>query len=159
MVSEKQFVWISFRASQRHCSGALRASEGLSCAVLCRDGLCTARRTRGWPRGAPPKPVLLDRRGSEVVQAPSFAGARPFCLVSILAAELITILVSLLISHVRIKSLLMFSLTSQAAVRMPKISKLSWSEARIKEENNSDKRAMASEMQAVAHFPILRETY
>lgn len=94
-----------------------------------------------------------------MVQAPSLAGARPFCLVSILAAELITILVSLLISHVRIKSLLMFSLTSQAAVRMPKISKLSWSEARIKEENNSDKRAMASEMQSVAHFPILRETY
>lgn len=53
----------------------------------------------------------------------------------------------------------MFSLTSQAAVWMPKISKLSWRETRIKEKSNLDKRAVDSEMLHVAHFPILRETY
>lgn len=90
-----------------------------------------------------------------MVQTPSFTGTQPFCLFGILKAELITIFVSILISHVRIKSLLMFSLTSQAAVTMPKISKLSWSETRIKEKNNLDKRGMDSEMLYVAHFPIL----
>lgn len=78
---------------------------------------------------------------------------------SILKAELITIFVAILISHVRIKPLLTFSLTSRAAVTMPKISKLSWSETRTKEKNNLDKRAVGSEMLHVAHVPILRETY
>lgn len=94
-----------------------------------------------------------------MVQTSFFTGTQPFCLFSILKAELMTIFISILISHVHIKSLLMFSLTSQAAVTMPKISKLSWSETRIKEKNNLDKRAMDSEMLHVAHFPILRETY
>lgn len=53
----------------------------------------------------------------------------------------------------------MCSSTSRAAVVMLKISNLSGSEARRKEENNLDKRAMASEMLHVAHFPSLRETY
>lgn len=90
---------------------------------------------------------------------PAFTGTQPFCLFSILKAELITIFVSILISHVHIKAQLMFSLTSQAAVWMPKISKLSWRETRIEEKNNLDKRAVDSEMLHVAHFPILRETY
>lgn len=90
---------------------------------------------------------------------PAFTGTQPLCLFSILKVELITIFVSILISHVHIKARLMFSLTSQAAVWMPKISKLSWRETRIKEKNNLDKRAVDSEMLHVAHFPILRETY
>lgn len=94
-----------------------------------------------------------------MVHTPSFTGTQPFRLFSILKAELITIFASILISHIHIKWLLMFSLTSQAAVRVPKISKLSRSETGIKGKNNSDKRAVDSEMLRVAHFPILRETY
>lgn len=111
-----------------------------------------------FPHGHPCWP-LLNRCGSELLQSLPLTGTQPFCLFSILKAELITIFVSILISHVHIKAQLMFSLTSQAAVWMPKISKLSWRETRIKEKSNLDKRAVDSEMLHVAHFPILRETY
>lgn len=88
-----------------------------------------------------------------MVQTPPVPGTQPFCLFSILKAELITIFVSILVSHVHIKALLMVSLTSQAAVRMPKLSKLSWSETRMKLKTSLDKRAAESEMQHVAHLP------
>lgn len=114
------------------------------------------------PGAAPLEPAVLDTAKQMWIRTapnPAFTGTQPLCLFSILKAELITIFVSILISHVHIKAQLMFSLTSQAAVWMPKISKLSWRETRIKEKNNLDKRAVDSEMLHVAHFPILRETY
>lgn len=86
---------------------------------------------------APPEPAVLatvKQMWIRTAPNPAFTGTRPFCLFSILKAELITIFVSILISHVHIKVRLMFSLTSQAAVWMPKISKLSWRETRIKEK-------------------------
>lgn len=123
---------------------------------------CTGGNLPSSPGAALLEPAVLDTvKQMWIRTAPNlaFTGTQPFRLFSILKAELITIFVSILISHVHIKAQLMFSLTSQAAVRMPKISKLSWRETRIKEKNNLDKRAVDSEMLHVAHFPILRETY
>lgn len=93
---------------------------------------------RGKPsHPAPLEPAVLATAKQMWIRTapnPAFTGTQPFCLFSILKAELITIFVSILISHVHIKAQLMFSLTSQAAVWMPKISKLSWRETRIKEK-------------------------
>lgn len=89
------------------------------------------------PGAAPLEPAALATVKQIWIRTapnPAFTGTQPFCLFSIPKAQLITIFVSILISHVHIKAQLMFSLTSQAAVWMPKISKLSWRETRIKEK-------------------------
>lgn len=138
---------LSLLSGCRHCSSTKSAME--NCSLPPADVVIAPawhpQGDRAVQRGqfpppapgqAPLEPAVLATVTDvdQTCSKPAFAGTQPFCLFSILKAQLITIFVSILISHVHIKAQLMFSLTSQAAVWMPKISKLSWRETRIKEK-------------------------